>query len=147
MSTSDNSVLFSLSRLASQRFVAVVCLYGLSSTHVSRQTTNAGCMADILQHSTVMSYAFYQFRSFLLFLSFGVFLVDVNHTDMRLSCESELFLAPITQYIYALSTFYLLTYLVQRLLSPAQLGEIHSVTILSCNFSARIKVSRIKFAE
>ena len=45
-----------------------------------------------------MSYAFYQFRSFLLFLSFGVFLVDVNHTDMRLSCESELFLAPTTQY-------------------------------------------------
>jgi len=98
MSTSDNSVLFSLSRLASQRFVAVGCLYGLSSTHVSRQTTNAGCMARILQHSRVMSYAFYQFRSFLLFLSFGVFLVDVNHKDMRLSCESELFLAPITQY-------------------------------------------------
>ena len=36
--TSDNSVLFSLSRLASQRFVAFGCLYGLSSTHVSRQT-------------------------------------------------------------------------------------------------------------
>jgi len=74
-----------------------VCLYGLSSTHASRQTTNAGCMADILQHSRVMSYAFYQFRSFLLFLSFGVFLVDVNHKDMRLSCESELLLAPTVQ--------------------------------------------------
>jgi len=36
--TSDNSVLFSLSRLVSQRFVAIGCLYGLSSTHVSRQT-------------------------------------------------------------------------------------------------------------
>ena len=36
--TSDNSVLFSLSRLVSQRFVAFGCLYGLSSTHVSRQT-------------------------------------------------------------------------------------------------------------
>ena len=97
MSTSDNSVLFSLSRLASQRFVAVGCLYGLSSTHVSRQTMQA-VWHTILQHSRVMSYAFYQFRSFLLFLSFGVFLVDVNHKDMRLSCESELFLAPITRY-------------------------------------------------
>jgi len=55
-------------------------------------------MAHILQHSRVMSYAFYQFRSFLLFLSFGVFLVDVNHKDMRLSRESELFLAPTTRY-------------------------------------------------
>ena len=36
--TSDNSVLFSLSRLVSQRFVAIACLYGLSSIHVSRQT-------------------------------------------------------------------------------------------------------------
>ena len=36
--TSDNYVLFSLSRLVSQRFVATGCLYGLSSTHVSRQT-------------------------------------------------------------------------------------------------------------
>jgi len=36
--TSDNYVLFSLSRLVSQRFVAIGCLYGLSSTHVSRQT-------------------------------------------------------------------------------------------------------------
>ena len=31
----------------------------------SRQpANNAGCMAHILQHSRVMSYAFYQFRSF-----------------------------------------------------------------------------------
>ena len=36
--TSDNSVLFSLSRLVSQRFVTIGCLYGLSSTLVSRQT-------------------------------------------------------------------------------------------------------------
>jgi len=36
--TSDNSVLFSLSHSVSQRFVAFGCLYGLSSTHVSRQT-------------------------------------------------------------------------------------------------------------
>ena len=39
--TSDNSMVSSLSRLISQRFVAIDCLYGLSglsSTHVSRQT-------------------------------------------------------------------------------------------------------------
>ena len=36
--TSDNYVVFSLSRLVSQRFVAIGCLYGLASTHVSRQT-------------------------------------------------------------------------------------------------------------
>ena len=36
--TSENSVLFSLSRLVSQRFVVTECLYGLSSTHVSQQT-------------------------------------------------------------------------------------------------------------
>jgi len=36
--TSDNSVLFTLSRLVSQRLVAVGYMYGLSSIHVSRQT-------------------------------------------------------------------------------------------------------------
>jgi len=38
LSTSDNSVLFTLSRSVSQRFVAVGYMYGLSSIHVSRQT-------------------------------------------------------------------------------------------------------------
>jgi len=36
--TSDNSVLFTLSRLVSQRFAAVGYMYGLSSIRVSRQT-------------------------------------------------------------------------------------------------------------
>jgi len=76
--TSDNSVLFSLSRLVpvSQRFVAIGCLYGLSSTHVSRQTTKQA-MGHILQHSRVLSRVFYQFCSFVLFLSFCFFLVDL----------------------------------------------------------------------
>jgi len=53
--TSDDSVLFSLSCLVSQRFVAVGCLYDLSSTHVSRQTIKQAVWDtySVQQHSGV----------------------------------------------------------------------------------------------
>ena len=79
--TSDNSVLFSLSRLVSQRFVGDCCYWLSVSVRFvvdSRQPANnkAGCMGHILQHSRVglMLHVFYQFYSFLPFLkSFCVF--------------------------------------------------------------------------
>ena len=63
---SDNYVLFSMSRLVSQRFVAVGCLYGLSSIHVSRQTIKQAVWDTFT--STVTSHVF-----LVLFLFFAFF--------------------------------------------------------------------------
>jgi len=68
----DNYVLFSLSRLVSQRFVAIGWMYRFVVD--SRQPANnkAGCMGHIHQHSRVTSHVFLVLFLFCFFCFFSV---------------------------------------------------------------------------
>ena len=63
--TSDNCILLFLSRLVSQRFLAIGSLYGLSSIHVNQQTIKRAVWETF---ASTVEYIVYILRVFLCFL-------------------------------------------------------------------------------